>query len=139
MSDSESIQYNILIIDHDDAERNNMRDILTARGYAPTMEKHAYNSEKNIARTTPELIIIALEMPRLDGTILVRKLRNEEQLKETPIIMIAAAINKEQLAELQKLNVRDFLIKPIQADKLLKAVEKYYRVKVIAELSRDDS
>jgi CheY-like chemotaxis protein len=83
-------------------------------------------------------MLIALEMPRLDGTFLIRKFRKEDDFAKTPIIALANNVDKPTLAKLNEFAIKDALTKPLEPEKVLAAVEKYYKLKVIAELMRED-
>ena len=59
-------------------------------------------------------------MPNMDGFTLVSEIRKENET--TPIVMISAYDNKEKLLKAIKLNIVDYLIKPLTSEKLKNAI-----------------
>ncbi len=83
------------------------------------------------------MFVVALEMPRLDGTFLIRKLRKNDLFHATPIVALTQKVDRQRVKELQALDVRDVLRTPLPPGQLLKIAEKYYKLKVIAEITRE--
>lgn len=70
----------------------------------------------------PDIILSDIHMPRMDGIELVKKIRAADT--KIPIIMITAHTDKEYLLEAVELHMEKYLVKPIDLDQLLKALEK---------------
>ncbi len=65
-----------------------------------------------MASMAPDLMICDLEMPRMDGLMLVENLRNEGY--QTPILVISATENMADIAKALRLGVQDILLKPVK-------------------------
>jgi CheY-like chemotaxis protein len=81
--------------------------------------------ESFLRQITPDLILLDYEMPEINGFELVPIIRNFEEHKETPIIFITSMGTIEHISAATVLGARDFIVKPFQADNLLKKVAKH--------------
>ena len=70
----------------------------------------------------PDIILSDIHMPKMDGIKLVKKIREEDS--RTSIIMITAHTDKNYLLEAVELHMEKYLVKPIDLDQLLTALEK---------------
>ena len=82
----------------------------------------------------PDLILTDLMMPRLDGFGLLRELRAEENLKNTPVILLSARAGEESRIEGLESGADDYLIKPFSARELLARVGSHL---AMAKLRRE--
>jgi two-component system cell cycle response regulator len=88
----------------------------------------AGNGEEGLAaaaKERPDLIILDVTMPVMDGVTMLTKLKEDETLKSTPVIMLTAESGRENVLHIAKLGVRDYLVKPFKEDQL---IEKAGRV-----------
>ena len=76
------------------------------------------------ARERPDLMILDITMPMMDGVEMLRKVKNEPVLKETPVIMLTAEAAKDKVIEVVKIGVKDYIIKPFEAALLIEKVQK---------------
>lgn len=67
----------------------------------------------------PSLIILDYNMPVMDGVTMLRRLREDEDLKKTPVIMLTADSSNEIISTVARLGVRDYITKPFNEDVLL--------------------
>ena len=82
----------------------------------------AANGEEGLAvaaRETPDLIILDVTMPVMDGVTMLTKLKEDPALKAIPIIMLTAESGRENVLLIAKLGVRDYLVKPFKEDQLI--------------------
>lgn len=85
----------------------------------------AANGEEGLALATqekPDLIILDCNMPVMDGVTMLRKLRERDELKRTPVIMLSAEAGLDNLAVVARMGVRDYVIKPFRDEELLAKV-----------------
>lgn len=76
----------------------------------------------------PDLIILDVMMPGMDGGDVERQVKEDEELKGTPIIFLTAIVREEE-TETDKGEIAGhvFLSKPVSLDKLVKYIDKYVR------------
>lgn len=88
----------------------------------------AANGEEGLAvaaREKPDLIILDVTMPVMDGVTMLTKLKEDPDLKSIPVIMLTAESGRENVLHIAKLGVRDYLVKPFKENQL---VEKAGRI-----------
>ncbi len=95
-------------------ERNGMR-VLTARDGVDAMEM--------LQDHTPDIILLDIEMPRMDGYEVAAQVRGDPRLSAIPIIMITSRVGEKHRARAIELGVDDYLGKPYQEAQLLEAIE----------------
>jgi len=77
------------------------------------------------AREKPELILLDVTMPVMDGVTMLEQLKGDPALKEIPVIMLTAESGRENIQMIARMGIRDYLTKPFREDLL---VEKVGRV-----------
>jgi len=88
----------------------------------------ASSGEESIGRARqerPDLVLMDLEMPGIDGFEACRRLRAEAQTRTTPIILVTSHSEQECLESAFISGCNDYVIKPINADELLVKVRSY--------------
>ncbi|WP_437230050.1 response regulator [Planctomicrobium sp. SH661] len=86
----------------------------------------------------PDLILLDLHLPEVDGRTLLREIRECPRLKRVPIVIMTGTAGDQDAAEFQKLDVQGFLVKPIDLDKFLGMVEtlkSYWKADMIVKKS----
>jgi chemosensory pili system protein ChpA (sensor histidine kinase/response regulator) len=94
-------------------ERNGMR-VLTARD--------GMDAVTLLQDNVPDIILLDIEMPRMDGYEVAAHVRNDSRLKDVPIIMITSRVGEKHRARAIELGVDDYLGKPYQEAELLDAI-----------------
>jgi chemosensory pili system protein ChpA (sensor histidine kinase/response regulator) len=95
-------------------ERNGMR-VLTARDGVDAIEV--------LQEHQPDIILLDIEMPRMDGYEVAAHVRADARLKDIPIIMITSRVGDKHRARAIEIGVDDYLGKPYQEAQLLEAIE----------------
>jgi chemosensory pili system protein ChpA (sensor histidine kinase/response regulator) len=95
-------------------ERNGMR-VLTA--------KDGVDAVSLLQENLPDIILLDVEMPRMDGYEVAAHVRNDPRLKQIPIVMITSRVSEKHRARAIELGVDDYLGKPYQESQLLDAIE----------------
>lgn len=88
----------------------------------------AANGEEGLAvaaREKPDLILLDVTMPVMDGVTMLTKLKEDPELKQIPVIMLTAESGRDNVLHIARLGVRDYLVKPFKEDQL---IEKTGRV-----------
>ena len=71
------------------------------------------------AREKPDLIVLDITMPVMDGVTMLGKLKEDPALKGIPVIMLTAESGRENVAHIARLGVRDYLVKPFKEEQLI--------------------
>ncbi len=115
------------ILSVDDSRTIRLIVAKTFRPYDCTVLE-ASNGEEGLAvatRERPDLILLDVTMPVMDGVTTLTKLKEDAELKSIPVIMLTAESGRENVLHIARLGVRDYLVKPFKEDQL---VEKVGRV-----------
>ncbi len=72
----------------------------------------------------PDVILLDIEMPRMDGYEFASHVRNDERYADVPIIMITSRVGDKHRARAIELGVNDYLGKPYQDAQLLEAIQR---------------
>jgi chemosensory pili system protein ChpA (sensor histidine kinase/response regulator) len=72
----------------------------------------------------PDVILLDIEMPRMDGYEFASHVRNDPEFAEVPIIMITSRVGDKHRARAIELGVNDYLGKPYQDSQLLEAIQR---------------
>jgi chemosensory pili system protein ChpA (sensor histidine kinase/response regulator) len=76
-----------------------------------------------LAEHLPDVILLDIEMPRMDGYEVAAQVRNDPRTTSIPIIMITSRVGDKHRARAIELGVDDYLGKPYQEAQLLEAIE----------------
>jgi two-component system cell cycle response regulator len=83
-------------------------------------------------REKPDLIILDYNMPVMDGVTMLRHLRENEELRKTPVIMLTAEANSEIISTVARLGVRDYITKPFDQVLLLAKVARIVPLELLS-------
>lgn len=77
-----------------------------------------------LSKKRPDLVVLDIRMPRLDGIETLRRIRARPGMRNLPVVMFSTAMIDEEVAECKQLEVRDFLQKPGHYSEFSAAVER---------------
>jgi two-component system, response regulator len=72
----------------------------------------------------PRLILLDLKMPKVDGIEVLSKLKNDEQKKLIPVVVLTSSKEEHDVIESYKLGVNAYVVKPVEFEKFVEAVAK---------------
>jgi DNA-binding response OmpR family regulator len=76
------------------------------------------------AKEKPGLIVLDITMPVMNGIEMLEKLKTEPSLKDIPVIMLTAESGKDNVMQIVKMGVKDYMVKPFKGEDLIDRVEK---------------
>src|SRR4030095_3349893 len=76
-------------------------------------------------RHQPDVILMDLSLPRMDGGEAPRRLRADERFRSTPIIAVTAHASREDESRARAVGCNDYLTKPVERDRLLATIRRY--------------
>jgi signal transduction histidine kinase/HPt (histidine-containing phosphotransfer) domain-containing protein len=127
----------ILIVDDEIHNRKLLELLLHSDGYQTRSATNGEDALASIAQDAPDLILLDIMMPGIDGFQVASILKAAPATASIPIIMVTALI--DQASRLAGLNagVEEFLTKPLERAELLIRVRNLLRLKTLADLLRD--
>ncbi len=112
----------VLVVD-DNADMRDYVARLLRRHWTVETATDGVDALERIAETVPDLVIADVMMPRMDGSELVRRLRENLRTATLPILLLSARAGEEAIAEGLRTGADDYLVKPFAASALLVRVE----------------
>lgn len=117
----------ILVVDDDRDVAQTVRLTLRRRDFAVQLAYSGMEALKMLQHYRPDLIILDVNMPRLDGFEVCRRLRDGERTSEIPIIFLTARIQDEDRIEGFRAGADDYLVKPFNLEELVLRVNAVLR------------
>ena len=109
----------IMVVDDSITVRKVSERFLNRNGYTPILAKDGMEALEILEHTKPGLFLLDIEMPRMDGLELSRRIRQHPAHSKTPIIMITSRTGKVHRQAADEAGVDIFLGKPYQENQLL--------------------
>jgi len=124
----------ILVVDDSLTVRKITTRLLTREGFRVDSAKDGVDALEKMHDLVPDVVLLDVEMPRMDGFELARVMRNEEGLKHVPIIMITSRTADKHRNHAMEIGVNVYLGKPYQEQQLLDHIaEQIGQQAVVAE------
>ena len=119
----------ILIVDDDPDILDGITTILETQPYRLASARDGKKCIEMIADEKPDLLILDLLMPRMDGWGVIRELRSEPRYSDLPIMILTTVIEdasrrRYELETGMAMDVQDYIQKPARPDDLINRVEK---------------
>ncbi len=85
------------------------------------------------SKETPDIILLDVTMPVMDGVEMLTKLKSDATLKGIPVMMLTAEGGRDHVLKIAKIGVRDYLVKPFKEDVLIEKVGRVIDLKPLSE------
>lgn len=85
------------------------------------------------AKSMPDLILLDVTMPVMDGVEMLTKLKADPQLKGIPVMMLTAEGGRDHVLKIAKIGVRDYIVKPFEEDVLVEKAGRIIDLKPLAD------
>lgn len=115
----------IMVVDDSQTVRRVMQRLLTRESYEVVLATDGVDALRQLRETTPDLILLDIEMPRMDGFDFTRHIRDIESNTRIPIVMITSRTAAKHRERAMELGVNAYLGKPYQEDMLLKIIRDF--------------
>jgi putative two-component system response regulator len=108
----------ILIVDDESAGRQTLESILEGQGYHLEMAENGQEALEKTAQLLPDVILLDVMMPGMDGFEVCRRIRNDPSLAEIPIIMLTALDDRQSFLNGLESGADDYITKPCDRHEL---------------------
>lgn len=115
----------ILVIEDHDDNRRIMRDLFTAHGYRVVEATNGLNGVEKAAQTNPDLILMDIQLPGIDGYEATRRIKTNPKLKHIPVIAVTSYALSGDDKKAFKAGCNDYVTKPFSPKSLLSIAKKY--------------
>ena len=117
----------VMIVDDSLTVRKIAGRLLSREGYHVVTAKDGVDALEQLLDVVPDVMLVDIEMPRMDGFDLTRNVRADARLKNVPIIMITSRTAEKHRSYAREIGVNHYLGKPYQEDELLGLIAGYTR------------
>jgi DNA-binding response OmpR family regulator len=76
------------------------------------------------SKEKPDLIVLDITMPVMNGAEMLSKMKEESDLKDIPVIMLTAEAGKDNVMKIVQMGVKDYMVKPFKGEQLIERVTK---------------
>ena len=115
-------QHIVMVVDDSLTVRRVTQRLLAREGYQVVLAKDGVDALEQLQSINPDVMLVDIEMPRMDGFDLTRNVRSDDRTKHIPIIMITSRTATKHRNYAMELGVNEYLGKPYQEDALLKSI-----------------
>jgi two-component system, cell cycle response regulator DivK len=117
----------ILIVEDNELSRDMLSRRLAKRGYDVVVAAHGQEGVEKASAESPDLILMDLAMPVLDGWEATRRIKAEGQTASIPVIGLSAHAMAEDEERARRVGCDDFDTKPVELPRLLGKIEALLR------------
>jgi len=117
-------QKRILICDDDPAILRVLQLNLEVEGYDTYLAHHGEEALQIAKAERPDLVILDIMMPRLDGYQTCERLKSDEATKDIPVVFLSAKAQASDIEKGKAYGVEDYLTKPFDPDTLVDTIER---------------
>ncbi|TVP93444.1 MAG: response regulator [Pseudomonadaceae bacterium] len=114
----------VMVVDDSITVRKVTTRLLERHGMEVVTAKDGVDAIAKLQDVKPDIMLLDIEMPRMDGFEVATLVRHDEELKELPIVMITSRTGEKHRERARGIGVNDYLGKPYQESQLLEAIAK---------------
>jgi len=102
--------------------------LLTDEGFDLKVEKDGVNGVETALEWEPDLILLDIKLPKMNGFLVCETLRDNEKTVDTKIIIVSAKAEEEDIQRGFELGADEYMTKPINPDELLEVINKHLKL-----------
>ncbi len=121
----------ILVVDDVATNLRLVQGHLCREGYQVLLAKSGEEALRTIEAEQPDLILLDVIMPGLDGFETCRRIRENRTTRHIPVILVTSLTDLDHKVQGQKVGADDFVTKPFDRDELLIRVRSMLRIKAL--------
>ena len=112
----------ILVVDDSPTERHFLIELLTKKGYQVVMAESGDDAVARAKQEKPDLVLMDVVMPGLNGFQATRALTKDEETKHIPVIMCTSKGQETDKVWGMRQGARDYITKPVDQDELFRKI-----------------
>jgi diguanylate cyclase (GGDEF)-like protein len=129
----------VLVADDSMVIRAVLRQHLEEEGYRVLEAVNGPNAIEMMRHHRPDMVLLDIEMPGLNGHEVLRKVKADEELQDTPVVFLTGRTGSEQIVAALRAGAQDYLKKPFEPAELLARVGAAVRTKRLQDALRERS
>lgn len=115
----------VLIVDDEPLNVDYLEQALEDSNYQIIVATNGREALDKIKRDQPDLVLLDLMMPILDGFEVLAQVKADQVLRDIPVIIVSASNDSKSVVRGIKQGAEDYITKPIDADHLVKKLKEY--------------
>jgi len=115
----------VMVVDDSLTVRKSAERDITALGINTLLAKNGIDAQEKLALEKPDMILLDIEMPRMDGFELLEWVKSTDEFKDIPVIMISSRATEKYINKATELGSSGFLGKPYLLESLVEAFNSY--------------
>ncbi len=119
--------HKIIVIDDDDSLREIIVELLELNEFDVFNYSGGTEGIKGITENKPDLVVCDIMMPEVNGYEVLKMIRNNPEVKNTPFVFLSAKIETKDFRKGMNLGADDYLTKPFELEELLKIIKSRIR------------
>jgi CheY-like chemotaxis protein len=119
-------QKTILVIEDNELNLKLVLTVLKTAPYHAVGAKNAVSGIRLAQELIPDLILMDINLPGMDGISAAKELKNDPETKDIPIIAVTGLSSEEDKKDAINAGCRDFITKPISIKPFLKTISKFF-------------
>ena len=123
--------YTILVVDDIDDNILLLNTVLSRVKYKVISATRGAEALEKINMTNPDLILLDVMMPDIDGFEVLCRLKEDPEHRNIPVVMLTALHDDDDVVEANNIGAADYITKPFKTDELLERVNR--QIRLIAE------
>ena len=125
----DSERLHVMVVDDSITVRKVTTRLLERNGFRVWTAKDGVDALGQLQDNVPDIMLLDIEMPRMDGFELATHMRNDDRLKHVPVIMITSRTGDKHCKHAKQIGVNDYLGKPYQESELLESIQNLIDVR----------
>lgn len=113
----------ILIVDDAQVDRSNLEKIVAGAGHQVLLADSGAQAIERARRDKPDLILMDVNMPGMDGFAATRQLKADDTTKGIPVVFVTSKNQKADMAWGQMLGAKGYIAKPYSAEQILEQLK----------------
>ena len=124
MEDKSEARPTVLVVEDFEDNRFMMRRLLEMSGYRVVEAVNGNQAVELAATESPDIILMDLSLPQLDGLAATRRIRSQEGPRKVPIVAVSAHDSADFHAEALAAGCNEYVTKPIDFDQLVQLLDR---------------
>ena len=118
----------ILIVDDEFIGRQLLQALLIVEGYKPILAENGQEALELAKNLKPDLILMDIIMPNINGFEVTKQLRSDSDFKDTPIILITALDDRDSVIEGKEAGANEYISKPFNREEVLDIINRFLNI-----------
>ncbi len=127
----------VLVVDDIEANRRVLQAKLEAKYFDVILAKDGFEALEKVQKENPEIILLDIMMPGMDGFEVCRRLKTDPKVSHIPVVMVTALNDQEDRVRGLECGAEDFITKPVDDFALMSRIEALMRYNAVARELRD--